>query len=302
MSVLRVLAWCTVALLGLASCSQSDNGGVVGAGAGRSGPVGPPGVLHARLPPGIADAGVIRVGSAIGRAPLLFYGTGTKQLEGLEYELVQAIGRQLGVTMVITDEPLAQLGPDLGAKRIDLLISGFVDIKAFERAGIDFVDYLNGRSAVLVQHGSPAHIHGPDDLCGHRVGVLGGTAQQVTIGHLDDACKRRGRPAIGISFGADHAMLLKTLQAGQLDSVLDDAVVAQYNAQGSTGAGTLDVVGAAVDPLPYGIGVNKDAPMLRDAIQAALRNVIADGSYDAALGHWGGSEAALHSAAVNAGP
>lgn len=302
MNALRTLAWCAVALLGLASCSQSDNGGVVGAGPARTGPVGPAGALHSRLPPAVADAGVIRVGSAIGRAPLLFYGTGTKQLEGLEYELVQAIGRQLGVTMVITDEPLAQLGPDLGAKRIDLLVSGFVDIKAFERAGIDFVDYLNGRSAVLIQHSSLGRIRGPDDLCGHRVGVLGGTAQQVAVGHLDDACKRRGRPAIVTTFGADHAALLKTLQAGQLDCVLDDAVVAQYNAQGSTGAGTLDVVGAAVDPLPYGIGVNKDAPMLRDAVQAAVRNIIADGSYDAALGHWGGSEAALRSATVNAGP
>ncbi|GAC1375523.1 MAG: ABC transporter substrate-binding protein [Acidimicrobiales bacterium] len=302
MRALRSLASCAVALVALASCSQSDNGGVVGAGPGRSGPVGPPGALHARLPAAVADAGVLRVGASIGRAPLLFYGTGTKQLEGLEYELVQAIGRQLGVTMVITDEAFAQLGPDLGAKRIDLLISGFVDIKAFERAGIDFVDYLNGRSAVLVRHGSPAHVHGPDDLCGHSVGVLGGTAQQVAVGHLDEGCRRRGRPAIATSIGADHGALLRTLQAGQLDGVLDDALVAQYNAQGSTGAGTLDVVGAAVDPLPYGIGVNKDALMLRDAIQAALRNIIADGSYDAALNHWGGAEAALRSATVNAGP
>ncbi|GAC1537060.1 MAG: ABC transporter substrate-binding protein [Acidimicrobiales bacterium] len=302
MRALRPLALCAVMLLGLASCSQSDNGGVVGGGTGPAGPVGPPGVLHARLPAAVADAGVLRVGASIGRAPLLFYGTGTKQLEGIEYELVQAIGRQLGVTAVITDETFGQLGPDLGAKRIDLLISGFVDIKGFERSGIDFIDYLNGRSAVLVRHGSSAHVRGPDDLCGHSVGVLGGTAQQVAVGHLDDACRRRGRPAIVTSIGADHATLLKNLQAGQLDSVLDDAVVAQYTAQGSTGSGTLDVVGAAVDPLPYGIGVSRDAPMLRDAVQAALRNIIADGSYDAALSHWGGAEAALRSAAINAGP
>ena len=49
------------------------------------------------------------------------------------------------------------------------------------------------------------------------------------------------------------------------------------------------------------IAVAKDDTRLRDALQAALRAAIADGSYDRVLQRWGLSDAALHTAAINAG-
>lgn len=285
----------------VAACSAGDNGGAVGAPAGPRPTSGPPGALRDRLPAEISSAGVLRIGGAVGRAPLLFYGTGTTQLEGLDYDIVQAMARQLGVAVTVTDEPLTMLGPDVLAGRIDALMSGFVDVKTFEHAGIDFVDYLTGRSSVLVRPGDPTHVHGPDGLCGRTVGVLAGTAQQVATSHLDDACRTRGRPLIVARTGDDHAAMVRSLLDGKLDAVLDDAVVAEYTAQSSTGHDIVEVVGAAVDPMPYGIGVASSNGTLRDAIQAALRAVIADGSYDAALLRWGGAEAALRTAPVNAG-
>ena len=298
----RRVAALAAAALTLAACSGSDNGGAVGGVAPVHSAPAAPGALRGQVPAAIAARGVLRVGAAVGRAPLMFYGTGTHQLEGLEYDLLQDVGVQLGLRVEVVDEPLDQLGPQMLAHHTDAFMSGFVDLKSFQGTGIDFVDYLTGRTAVLVRHADPNRASGPDGLCGKKVGLLGGTAQQVASTALNDACKGRGRPALALRIDADHGALLQSLARGQLDAVLDDATVAQYNAQESTGAATLDVAGATIDPLPYGIGVPKDDPQLRDVLQAAMQAIVADGTYDAALAHWGGDDAALHTITVNAGP
>ena len=289
------------ALLAGAACGASDNGGAVGGPISRVQP-GPAGALHDKLPAAIAKAGVLRVGAAVGRAPLLFYATGTNATEGIDSDLLGAMSRQLGVTLTIVNDPLVQLGPDLLAHRIDAFASGFVDIKPFEGAGIDFVDYMTGRSAVLVKQGNPSKVRGPDDLCGRSVGVMAGTAQQLAASHLDTACKSRNRTVLSVHAAGNHAALLTQLTGGQIDALLDDSVVAQYTSQESTGAASVQLVGASIDPLPYGIGVAKAATQMRDALRAALQAVIRDGEYDAALSRWGGEVDALRTAPINAGP
>lgn len=288
--------------LTLAACSGSDNGGAVGGVAPVHSAPAAPGALRGQVPAAVTARGVLRVGAAVGRAPLMFYGTGTHQVEGLEYDLLQGVGVQLGLRVEIVDEPLDQLGPQMLAHHTDAFMSGFVDLKSFQGTGIDFVDYLTGRTAVLVRHADPNRASGPDGLCGKNVGLLGGTAQQVASTALIDACKGRGRPALALRIDADHGALLQALARGQLDAVLDDATVAQYNAQESTGAATLDVAGGTIDPLPYGIGVSRDDPQLRDVLQAAMQAIVADGTYGAALARWGGDASARHSITVNAGP
>jgi polar amino acid transport system substrate-binding protein len=290
-----------VAALIAAGCSASDNGGTIGGGPITDVRPGPPGALHQYVPAAVASRGTLRIGAAVGRAPLLFYATGTTTPEGIDQDIVQAMGRQLGITVTIQNMALNQLGPAVLAHQIDAFTSGFVDIKPFEGAGIDFIDDLTGRSAVLVRAGNPARVGGPDDLCGRRVSLMAGTAQQVAAVHLDDACKGRKRSSIDLRGEADHAASLADLSAGRVDAVLDDSVVANYTAQESTGASTVEVVGASVDPMPYGIGVAHGDTELRTALQVALQAVIRDGEYDAALAKWGGTASALRTAAVNGG-
>lgn len=296
----RVLAALTV-LLACAACSASDNGGTIGGGPVSQVRLGPPGALRQYLPADVAARGTLRIGAAVGRAPLLFYATGTVTPEGIDQDIVQAIGRQLGVTVTLANLPLEKLGPAALAHQIDAFTSGFVDIKAFQGAGLDFIDDLTGRSEVLVRQGNPAKVGGPDDLCGRTVGLVAGTAQQIAGIHINDRCKARQRHEVVFRGQSDHAAVLADLTSGRTDAVLDDSVVANYTAQVSSGATTVEVTGAAVDPMPYGIGVAHDQGELRTALQAALQAVIRDGEYDAALAKWGGSSSALRTASINAG-
>jgi ABC-type amino acid transport substrate-binding protein len=283
-----------VALLG---CSAKDNGGTIGGG-----PVGtvhqsPPGQLHGDVPPAIAAAGQIRIGAAFDRAPLLFYSAGTTTPLGIEVEVLQAIGRQLGVRVTFVNLPLGQLGPALLHNQIDVLAGGFVDIKGFEGAGIDFVDDLIGRSAVLVRQGNPDKISGPLDLCGFTVAYVAGTAQQ---GVAQQAACPGTRPLNPRPEGT-HAAVISDLVSGKANAVLDDAIVADYSAQASTGAGTIEVVGSAISPMPYGIGVAHTDPALLNVMQAALLAIVRDGEYDAALSKWGAENEALRVATINGG-
>src|SRR5260370_224271 len=79
----RWVAWGiggSVGLVASAGCGASDNGGAVGGPVSRVQP-SPAGALHDKLPASIAKAGVLRVGANVGRAPLLFYATGTNTTE-----------------------------------------------------------------------------------------------------------------------------------------------------------------------------------------------------------------------------
>ena len=291
-----------VAAAALAACTASDNGGVVsGPTQGRL-PLAPAGALRGRLPEVIAARGTLRIGSAVGRAPLLFYGTGTTVPEGIEWDLAQSIGRQLGVSVTVVDLPLAALGPDLLAGKIDAFMSGVVDIKPVEALGVDFVDYFTGQTAALVTQGNPARLSGPEGLCGRAVGVVADTAQQVAIASLDATCRSRGHPPLALHVVADHAALLALLTSRVVQADLDDSLVAAYTAQVSSGAQTVEVAGTPIDPLPYGIGVAHSDPQLTAAVAAAVRSSVADGEYDQDLARWGGEASALRTAAVNGGP
>ena len=295
------LALVGLAVAGLTACGGNDNGGAVRQLTPAHGPTGAPGALRAKVPAAIASAGALRVAVSVGRPPMLFFATGTKQLEGVEYDLMQAVGREFGLPVQMVETSPDQLGLSLGS-RADVFISGVADLKSLQAAGIDFVDYAAGSSATLVRRGDPTQVKSPAGVCGKRVGVVVGTAQQVVLATLTRDCTSRGRPAPTVEAGRDHAALLASLLAGQLDTIVDDAVVAQYTAEGSTGAATVEVAGPVVDPLPYGIGVAKGDAALRDGVQAALSAMLNDGSYGSALSHWGADADALHAITVNTGP
>jgi polar amino acid transport system substrate-binding protein len=288
-----------VAALAVGACS-ADNGGVIGGGSSAQGPVAPAGQLKTLLPAAVQTAGVLRVGAAVDRAPLLFYGTGTTDPEGLEWEVLEDMAHQLGVSLTLVDLPLVALPSALTSGQVDLIASGYVDLQALEHTGIDFIDDLDSSTAALVAEGNPAHVSGPGDVCGRSVAVQLATAQQVVVARLATACRSAGKAAPAVHVVADHAALLAAVTSHQVALAVDDAVVADYAAEESSGSSVVEVAGEAVDPVLLGIGVRADSG-LATALERALDGTIADGRYGAALSQWGGQAAALRTATLNEG-
>jgi polar amino acid transport system substrate-binding protein len=77
--------------------------------------------------------------------------------------------------------------------------------------------------------------------------------------------------------------------------------VAAYNAKTSGGGNDFQVTGQQFQSAPYGIAFSKDNAQLRDAVQLALKAIIADGTYDQILSNWAVSAGALKTADINGG-
>jgi polar amino acid transport system substrate-binding protein len=83
--------------------------------------------------------------------------------------------------------------------------------------------------------------------------------------------------------------------------VVDDSLVAGYAAETSVAPAEFVVAGAPFSTVVYGVAVARDASGLRDAVQAALSELVSDGGYPGILARWGAGDGALAAPTVDGG-
>jgi polar amino acid transport system substrate-binding protein len=245
---------------------------------------------------------VLRVGSDIEYAPIEFYKENTKQVQGLDYDLAQALGKKLGAKVTfIDDTDFAGIIGALRAGRFDVVMSSMNDTAERRGKGVDFIDYFRAGSSILVQKGNPKQIKAVADLCGATVSVQKGTTQDTDILTPQAAKCPPGKSLDVLRFEKDTDAL-QQVKNGRAVADLEDFPVAAYNAATSGGGADFDVVGDQVgDVGAYGIAVPTNSRVLRDSLQAALTAIIKDGTYDQILARWNVSAGALKTAAINGG-
>ena len=289
-ALLRAVAIATTALV-LAACG--DDGGDEAAG--------PLTALGEKLPESVAEAGVLAVGSDIAYAPVEFFEEGTQTATGIDVDVCNAIAAKFadGFTCRFTNTTFDGIIPALQAKRFDIIMSAMSDTEE-RRQVIDLIDYFNAGTSILVPKGNPLGIRTVDDLCGRTIGLQKGTTQEDLANAQKTKCQGNGSDLEVLTFEKDTDALL-ALKAGRSVADMNDFPVAAYNAKVSGDGNDFEVVGAQLDPAPYGIGVRKDDVALRDAIREALVAIIADGTYDRVLAKWDVSQGALKTASINGG-
>ncbi len=242
-------------------------------------------------------AGVLKVGSDVSYAPLEFYGPG-HQMEGFDIDLARALAKQLNQPVAISNHSFDTLLQAVRVGTFDVGVSAISDTRARE-SEVDFVDYLLAGSGVLVRSGNPKHVFDLSSLCGLRVDVEKGTSQAAALEDQSKRCTQLGLASLKLmEFGTDEQGFVAFAQ-GKSDAHVTDFPVVAYLAR--INDHKYEVAGRQFDLVPYGIAIQKNDPALRTRVVAALRNVIADGTYDALLKKWGLEQGALRSAPVNAG-
>ncbi|MET8631334.1 ABC transporter substrate-binding protein [Streptomyces sp. NPDC004680] len=266
--------------------------------------------LAAKLPKDVKDAGVIKVGSDIAYPPVEYMEGG--KAVGIDPDVADALGKQLGVKFEFQNGKFAQLIVGLQAKRFNVVMSAMNDTKDRQNGidsdtgkkvgnGIDFVDYFTAGTSILVQKGNPKGIKSLDDLCGKVVALQQGTTSEGIAKAQSTKCTKDGKPAIKLqTFDTDPEALLR-LKQGASVADLNDFPVAAYNAKTSGGGNDFEVVGEQIEAGPYGIGVSKENTQLRDALQAAMAAIIKDGEYQKILEKWNVTDGAVTEAKINGG-
>jgi polar amino acid transport system substrate-binding protein len=301
----RVGVVAVVAVLALlaGACGSKDTGGAIeGSGTTTSRPsTAGAGSLKSKLPTAIATAGVIKVGSDVAYAPIEFFKEGTQEVQGLDPDIAAALGTKLGVKFEFTNSTFDGLITATQSGRFDLIMSAMSDNKKRQDSGVDFVDYFNAGTSILVAKGNPQKINSLDDMCGKTIGLQRGTTQEDVAKKQKDTCASTGKGALNILTFDKDTDALQSLKAGRSVADMNDFPVAAYNAKTSGGGNDYEVVGEQIDAGPYGIAIPKANEQLRNAIQSALQAIIADGTYDSVLATWSLEKGALKTAAINGG-
>jgi ABC-type amino acid transport substrate-binding protein len=130
-----------------------------------------------------------------GLDPLLFTDPKTRQLQGLDVDLAKALGDKLGVELKFQRlEHFTHSFNDVRQGRLSMSV--LRDLQRHQKEeGVDFVDYLDNGTILLVPKDNPAAIQSPDDLCGKTIVRPIETAAGSILAD-SDRCPKRDQPRI----------------------------------------------------------------------------------------------------------
>lgn len=247
----------------------------------------------AMVPAEVASKGTLKVGSDTTYPPNEYVDADGKTIVGMDVDLGKAIGTKLGLKVEFETAPFDTLLAALGTK-YDLGISSFTDNKQRE-AQVDFVTYYQAGTVWAVKKGTKLD---PDASCGKKVAVQTGTVQETDdLPARQEKCQADGKDPIEVQKYADQGDATTAVVTGKAEAMLADLPVV-LDAIGKTG-GQLEQAGKQYDAAPYGIAVPKNGGTLKDAILAAMKSLIADGSYTKILTKWNAEVGAIKEPVIN---
>ena len=274
----------------LSACSGSADADPNGAGDGAA--TAP---LHAQLPKRIQDAGKIVVANPLSNPPYAFKDADGKTLHGIAPDLAKSLEPLLGVTFDWQDTPFPGLIPGLQSSKFDMIWGSITDTKEREQV-IDFVDYEKDGAVLLVAADNPDDVSDIESLCGLNASALAGSVQVKLLSDQSAKCVAGGEKEITVKEYSSVADAQVAIRSGQVSVFFAGMGAALYQvetAKDSSGKPEYAVAGPVYNAQIYGAGFRKDDTELRDAIQAGIKKVIEDGTYDKIMGSYGLKDAAI---------
>jgi polar amino acid transport system substrate-binding protein len=221
---------------------------------------------------------------------------------GSDIDLATEIAKRLGLQVSVSSTVFDTIIPALTGGSCDIIISAQTITDARKQA-VDMIPYFAAGQSFVVLKGNPSGIAAVTDLCGKTVAAekgtveadhIAGTGDYTADTSLDAQCKTAGKPDITLQvFAADTDALL-ALQAGTVVAHFTDEPVAGYEVVNGNGAFEM-LPSLTVERGDEGISVTKNHPELRDAVKAALQQMIDDGTYKTILTTWGVQSGAVTS-------
>ncbi|MCT9004872.1 basic amino acid ABC transporter substrate-binding protein [Streptomyces rhizosphaerihabitans] len=198
------------------------------------------------------------------------------KVQGFDVSLIDLVAKDLGVKQAIVDTPFENFktGAFLNSEQCDLAAAGMT-ITEERKKNVDFSDpYFDATQAVLVDKKSG--ISSFADLKGQKVG-----AQAQTTG--EEYAKSKGLDPV--SFESSDAVL-NGLRTGQVKAVVIDYPVVQGWLKDKANADAFKVADNLNTGEQYGFTVKKGNTKLVAAINKAIADAKADGTYKKLYEKW----------------
>lgn len=251
------------------------------------------------LPAALKSAGQIVVGIEATYPPMAYKDPKTNERAGFNVEFVNAIAKELGISVKWEEMSFEQLMTSLTTGRIDMIGTAISDLPS-RRDKLTFVDYLATGAQPFALSAKAGELKSNTDLCGKTVGAPRTTSYMpVTAAWSEKNCAGAGKPAITVNGTAGATATRLELKQGRLDAaVLGPEYVAYLMADEPN---TYAFVGEPLNKTLFGLAFEKKNSELRDAVAQATAVVMRNGGYQQALKKFGLERQRLSEPTIDAG-
>jgi polar amino acid transport system substrate-binding protein len=219
----------------------------------------------------------------------------TSTVVGMDADLGAALAKQMGIPVSIKNASFDGIVPGIASGKYEVGMSSITDNTTRQKT-VDFVDYYSAGTSFYVKADGGPTVNTLDDLCGQKAAAESGTTQQTDITAQAKKCKASGKPLTQLTFPSQTGVN-SALASGRATVAMADSPVAAYQVKQSAGTFKL---GGTYGAAPYGIAFKKGSPLVQPTL-AALKVLIANGTYEKILEKWGVQSGALKTPVVNGG-
>ena len=253
----------------------------------------------------LAQKGKLLICSDLPYPPMEFFDENGNPT-GSDIEMGTEIANRLGLQAQIVNSVFDTIIAAVTSGKCDIIISD-QNITAERQKQVSMIPYFQAGQSMLAAKGNPMNINTPTDLCGQSVAAESGTTEVDYLQGTGDYkgkglpadCAAAGKKAPTVVVTQKDTDALQQLQASKVAVYFADTPVAAYYVVQHPDQ--FQLVGQVVDPAMVGISVPcgqadcTNAPLtpLGQAVQTALKSMMADGTYAKILNKWNLSSGAI---------
>ena len=223
---------------------------------------------------GADESGKIRIGIKFDQPGLGFKKSGT--YVGFDVDVAKYVAKKLGYSedeIVWKEAPSKQREAMLQNGDVDMILATY-SITEERKNAVSFAGpYFVAGQDVLVRKDDHS-INGPEDLNGKRLCSVTGSTSAATV-------KEKFASEVQLMEQPGYAECATALFSGIVDAVTTDDIILAGLASASRGK--LRVVGKPFTQEYYGVGIKKGDTALAKKINAAITEMIKDGSWERAI-------------------
>ncbi len=296
MSRLAKIGVPALAILALAGCgSSSSSTSSTATSTTTSASNSANAAVVALVPAGIKSKGTLIVASDATYAPNEFIAEDGHTVIGMDPDLMKALGEVMGLKVNVTNATFDTIIPGLAAGKYDVGASSFTDTLERQKT-VDFVTYFTAGVSFYGKTSGGPEVKSVEDLCGKTVAVEKGTTEEEEAKAQSGKCTKAGKKSVTVLVFPDQNGANLALSSGRAELGMADSPVAAYAVKQSNG--NFKLIGPTYGNAPYGIALPKGNGMAKP-VQAALKILIANGTYMKILEKWGVQAGAITNPEIN---
>ena len=209
----------------------------------------------------------------------------SNEIVGFDVDLAKEATKRLGSEVEFKAIDWSSKEAELKSGRIQIIWNG-LDITPERQENMLFSDpYMDNRQIIFVRTGEDQGIAAEADLAGKAVGTQAGSTAETYINSVPDLQNSFSE----FKTYGDYVSAFMDLENGRLDAVVCDEIVGRYYmSKHPDKLQALDVTVGEVTQ--FGIAFDKENTALRDKVQKAFDEIVADGTATKISEQWFGAD------------